>query len=190
MSTRRRVIETVHVPVNPCYIEHWRGAVTVADAINNTFEAALGRAIDYGTRFGAVTIIMPLVWKNCSPNVKVFLNSRLRTLFEFAESAGAKYNCIIHVSDVRRTSAYVEMCESAFHNNDFVQDVFEIPTHWDDCNPDYTWSELCDSGQCYASSSKDVWPPTEYKRQAELEKVRKARTARLDPFARYYAQHK
>jgi len=187
MSSRRRPIKSAHVPVNPCYVEHWYGAHTVADAINHAFQAALDRAIRYGGRYGEVTIVMPHHWEQCSASLKAFLNDRLQTLVRFANGAGRTYNCVIHVCDARRTSVYVEMCQSAFHKNEFAQDVFEIPTHWDDAEDDYTWAQLCEDGCVGPTSSTHIWPPPEYKRRAELEKMRNARTARFDPFARYYA---
>lgn len=187
MSERHRHIESPMVPINPRYVSHWFGAVSVADAINNAFERALERAIHYGNRHGGVTIIVPSRWQGCSTRMKSFLNERLSTLLRYAREAGQKYECDIYVDKGRRTNKYVEMRQTAFHLQSFERNVFDIPTHWKDLEKDYTWTEVCENGEYYSTSSSETWPRPEYARRAELEKIRNARISHVDPFARYYA---
>ena len=187
MTERHRHIESADVPVNPRYVSHWYNAVSVGDAINAAFEAALSRAIYYGGRRGEVTIIVPSRWQGCSTRMKSFLNDRLSTLLRYAHEAGQKYNCVIRVDNERRTSKYVELRQTAFHLKPFERNVFDIPTHWKDLEKDYTWAEVCENGEYYPTSSSETWPRPEYARRAQLEKIRKARISRVDPFARYYA---
>lgn len=187
MSRRHGRIESPYVPVNPRYVQHWFGAVSVADAIESTFRRTMDRALHYATRNGEVSIIVPMHWQDCTESVKTFLNERLTNLIRLAVAFGNKYNCKIHVGNFRTTRKYIEMCQCAFHLKEFDKNVFEIPTHWDDLEKDYTWAEVCENGQYYSTSSSETWPRPEYARRAELEKIRNARVQRLDPFAKYYA---
>jgi len=187
MSRRHRRIDHAHVPVNPRYVEQWFGAVSVADAINSVFQATLDRAVHYGGRHGAVTIVLPARWQDCNQRMHLFLNERKKALQTFAQALGTKYNCDIHVDSALRSRKYVQMRQTAFHLKPFERNVFDIPTHWNDLEKDYSWAEVCANGEYYATSSSETWPRPEYARRAELEKMRKARTTKLDPFARYYA---
>lgn len=187
MSHRHRAIESAHVPVNPRYVEHWFGAVSVADAVTSSFEAALDRAVHHGCRHGAVTIVMPAQWQDCTRAMKALLAAQTHTLLTSAQALGTKYGCDMYVDTVRRSRKYVQIRQSAFHLKAFEKNVFDIPTHWNDLEKDYTWAEVCADGQFYATSSSETWPRPEYVHRARIEKMNKARLARTGPFARYYA---
>lgn len=187
MQLRTKQIESVDTPINPIYVSHWFGSVSVSEAINNAFERIFDRAVHMATRRGESTVIVPKKWPGCSRNMSVFLSVKFEQLRMLALEAGQKYNCVIHVSDQRRTYRYVELRQCAFHLDDFDKNVGDIPTHWRDNEEDYTWAQVCEDGQYYSTSSSETWPRPEYIRFARLEKMRVARTQRFDPFQRYYA---
>lgn len=187
MASRAKQIESVDTPINPIYVSHWFGSVSVSDAINNAFTRIFDRAVHIATRRGESTVVIPSEWEDCSRNMGAFLGVKFSQLRMMALEAGHKYNCVIHVSDQRRTSRYVELRQCAFHLDDFDKNVGDIPTHWRDNEEDYTWAQVCEDGQYYSTSSSETWPRPEYVRFARLEKMRAARTQRFDPFKRYYA---
>lgn len=187
MASRAKQIESVDTPINPIYVSHWFGAVSVADAINSVFERIFDRGLQLATRRGESTIIIPEKWEDCSRNMLAFLDVKIKQLRMMAIQANRKYNCTIYVDKCARTSRGVELHQCAFHLDDFDKNIGDIPTHWLDNEDDYTWAQVCQDGQYYSSSSSETWPRPEYVRFARLEKMRAARLERVDPFSRYYA---
>ena len=187
MVSRVKQIESVDTPINPIYVTHWFGAVSVADSINSAFERIFDRALHLATRRGESTVIIPEKWEDCSRNMLAFFDVKINQLRMMALEAGHKYNCTIYVEQYPRTSRCVEVRQCAFHLDDFDKNVGDIPTHWRDNEKDYTWAQVCQDGQYYATSSSETWPRPEYVRFARLEKIRAARLERVDPFKRYYA---
>ena len=183
---RAKQIESVDTPVNPIYVPKWFGCVSVADAINASFERIFDRALRMATRRGESTVVVPVEWKNCSRNVAAFLRCKLDQLHMLSLQAGHKYNCVVNVNTYPKTSLYVELRQCAFHLNGVDKNVGDIPTHWQDNEEDYTWAQVCEDGQYYSTSSSETWPRPEYVRFARLEKMRTARLERVDLFKRYY----
>jgi len=171
LKMRAKQIESVDTPINPIYVQHWFGAVSVADAINGAFQRIFERALRMATRRGESTVIVPANWKDCSRNMSAFLSVKFEQLRMLALEAGAQYNCVIHVSDQRQTSRYVELRQCAFHLDGVDKNVGDIPTHWRDNEEDYTWEQVCKNGQYYSTSSSETWPRPEYVHLARLEKI-------------------
>lgn len=172
-------IISVDTPINPRYVEHWFGVVSVGDAINNAFKRIFDRALRLATRYGEATVIVPTSWKDCSKNMVAFLNVKLQMLEMIAYQAGMQYNCTIHIGTERRTHKYVELQQCVFHLNKFEKNVGDIPTHWRSGGGGYTWTQVCANGQYYSSSSSEIWPPPAYVRLSQLEKIRAARLKQL-----------
>ena len=171
MASRAKQIESVDTPLNPIYVSHWFGSVSVADAINNAFGRIFDRALHMATQHGESTVIIPSQWKDCSRNMAAFLSVKFEQLRMIALEAGNKYNCVIHVTNQHHTSRYVELRQCAFHLDGFDKNVGNIPTHWRDNEENYTWAQVCDNGQYYSTSSSETWPRSEYVRFARLEKM-------------------
>ena len=175
MASRAKQIESVDTPLNPIYVSHWFGSVSVADAINNAFGRIFDRALHMATHRGESTVIVPSQWKDCSQNMSAFLSVKFEQLRMIALEAGNKYNCVIHVTNQHHTSRYVELRQCAFHLDGFDKNVGDIPTHWRDNEEDYTWAQVCEENHGRRStSSSEIWPPPEYVRFARLEKMREA----------------
>ena len=60
----------------------------------------------------------------------------------------------------------MEIRQSTFHNGLKSKNMIDIPTRWNDSEPDWTWQDVCKNGHYYSTSSTETWPRPHYKQRA------------------------
>lgn len=165
--SRKCGIPKVDTPVNPCYLDSWYGAVSVKEVIDNAFNAAWNRAELLASRYGTVSIWTE-PWQNVSAEMERYLNLKLRCLDILTSNHTRAYESSITMNDPWGRN--IEIVQAAFHNGLKSKNKIDIPTHWNDSELDWTWTDVCNHGEYYSSSSTEVWPRPEYARKALFER--------------------
>ena len=171
-------IEKLETPVNPCYLNRWYGGVSVRDVIDAAFNVVWDRAETIASRYGQVLIVVEQ-WKDVSREMEYYLNLKVQCLDILALEHSQCYESIIRLN-APCAGKVVEIRQASFHNGlQSSKNVIDIPTHWNDSEPDWSWEDVCKNGQCYSSlssSSTDIWPRPKYKQRAlEEESLRNLR---------------
>ena len=71
--SRQRAIDKLDIPVNPCYLKRWYGAVSVRTAIDAAFNEVWERAEYLASKRGEVMISVE-PWLDVAPEVEQYLN--------------------------------------------------------------------------------------------------------------------
>lgn len=163
--SRQRAIKKLDIPVNPCYLNRWYGAVSVRAAIDAAFNEVWARAEYLASKYGEVMILTE-PWQDVAPEVEHYLNLKLQCLDIFASKHTMYFESNIKMNPPFYGSKIVEMRQVAFHNGLKSKNVIDIPTHWRDSEKDWTWKDVCENGQHYSTSSSESWPRPEYQKNA------------------------
>lgn len=180
--SRQRAIQKLDVPVNPCYLNRWYGAVSVRGAIDAAFNEVWDRAEELASKRGQA-IIWVDQWQDVAPEVEHYLNLKLQCLEVFAANHTMYYESTIELNPPFCGSNVVEIYQVAFHNGSQSKNVIEIPTHWCDSEKDWTWKDVCENGQHYSTSSSESWPRPEYQKNAFEEQRLKVTEERRQKYA-------
>lgn len=183
--SRQRPIDRLDTPVNPCYLNKWYGAVSVKDVIDAAFDVAWDRAETLAARTGQVSIVAE-PWQDVSPEVHHYLNLKLQCLDILASEHSRRYESSIKLNV--DCSKVVEIRQSTFHNGLKGKNVIDIPTHWHDSEPDWTWQDVCKNGQYYSTSSTEIWPRPKYKQRAMKEAHLQLTEERRQLYLSYYSK--
>ena len=183
--SRQRAIDKLDIPVNPCYLKRWYGAVSVRTAIDAAFNEVWERAEYLASKRGEVMIwVEP--WLDVAPEVEQYLNLKLQCLDMFASKHSMYFESTIKLNPPFYGSKVVEIRQSAFHNGLKSKNVIDIPTHWRDSEKDWTWKDVCENGQYYSTSSSESWPRPEYQKNAIEEQRLKVTEERRQRYVSYY----
>tara|TARA_B100000795_G_scaffold79789_1_gene57236 strand:- start:316 stop:906 length:591 start_codon:yes stop_codon:yes gene_type:complete len=183
--SRQRAIDKLDIPVNPCYLKRWYGAVSVRTAIDAAFNEVWERAEYLASKRGEVMISVE-PWLDVAPEVEQYLNLKLQCLDMFASKHSMYFESTIKLNPPFYGSKVVEIRQSAFHNGLKSKNVIDIPTHWRDSEKDWTWKDVCENGQYYSTSSSESWPRPEYQKNAIEEQRLKVVEERRQRYVSYY----
>jgi hypothetical protein len=183
--SRQRAIQKLDIPVNPCYLNRWYGAVSVRTAIDAAFDNAWHRAEHLADRYGE-SLIWTEPWQDVSPEMNQYLNLKIQCLEILASRHSMRYESSIIVNAPFYGHKVVEIRQTCFHNGPQGKSVIDIPTHWNDSELDWTWENVCKNGQYYATSSTEVWPRPEYNTSAMEEQRLQATEERRRRYTSYY----
>ena len=181
-TNRQCGIAHLDVPVNPCYLQKY-GGVSVRDAIDNAFNAAWERAELLASRRGQSEIYVD-PWHDVSSDMEHYLNLKLQCLDILVSRHNNCYESTIRINE-NYGGKVVEIRQAHFHNGLERRNIINIPTHWNDSEPEWTWEDVCNNGQYYSTSSHETWPRPEYKVKAMEEQMRKATAERRQRYLNY-----
>lgn len=159
--SRQRPIKSLYECVNPEYLSAWGGGATVKDAID--FSIAQISATAYRRRNTGYRVHVLLPDYNGKRTIVEHIFTKLSEKLRGSDISMRISDEIFGCKDV--IVHFVPFSENRPRNS--------IPVCWEDDLADFTWSDVIANSQLYSSSSKDIWPPAEFKMRAQRESMQK-----------------
>ncbi len=159
--SRCRGFKSLDECVNPEYHNEWGHCVTVKDCIDCAIFHIVDKAMRRWGKHGYLTVLLP----DFNGKSKI-----LEHIFFSLTRQFQGYNIELAIGDekYRKQDIIVQFVPMSLKKPKYA-----IPVSWNDDLPTFTWQNVIDFGG-YSSSSKDVWPPEEYKMKARIEAQREA----------------
>lgn len=173
--SRDRPFVSLKECVNPEYINNWGSPVTVKDVIDDRIRDVVRRAFKRHNRGYQVRLLLPPDYNG--------RRSIVTHIFMSLKEEVSSHGIIIELGNERELvgDLVIHFVPLTLHPQ-----KLGIPVCWKDDLKDWTWNDVVSHGGLYASSSKDVWPPEEYRMRAQRERLQRMaeeRRTRSNPFA-------
>ena len=153
--SRSRGLKHLEECVNPEYLYVW-GGPSVKQAISSALDDIQERAERRFWKRGTFNILLPEL--HAKPGIVEFVYIQMSTRFPNPSCIG------IRMQDEKQFSEDMRVQFVPFG----LQKIKNaIPISWHDDLPDWTWKDVVEHPNYYATSSNQIWPPREYAFKAQ-----------------------